>query len=146
MMSRLQPIPLFVCLLFTSSVGVVSAQSTDGQPTTSLTRERVKFETSEYLRTHQFDEIANTWVLKPGFEPPVGVKSRDEVRDEREQFLRNNRYDDATSSWVSLKGEPRNLSKLSRERVRFETSEFLRSYRWDEVNNGWVKKIASKNK
>ena len=102
-----------------------------------LTREQVKMERDEFLKSHRYDNLADNWVMKPEFEAPAGVKTRDQVRAERNEFLRNNRYDETTSSWVPLKGEVASASTKSRQQVREETRQFMRTHRWNEAKEVW---------
>jgi|GEM_PF-2027994 hypothetical protein len=147
-MKRLRVMSLLLAGLFVASTaGVVTAQNTGDKPATSVTREQVKMERDEFLRTHEYDPDIDNWVLKPGIDAPTGMKPRADVKAERNDFLRNNRWDDATSSWVSLKGKPRKMSTLSREQVRNETRQFNRTHRYDEINSTWVAKpVRTKKK
>lgn len=139
MAKRLRIIPLVLLgLCLASTAGVVNAQSASGTASASVTREQVKMERDEFLKTHRYDTDYDTWVMKPGSEPPAGMKSRDEVKGARNEFLRNNRWDEPTSAWVSLKGAPREMSSLSREQVRSETRNFNRTHRWDDATSTWV--------
>lgn len=135
----LRIIPLVLLgLCFTSTTGVANAQSAGEKASAAVTREQVKMERDEFLKTHRYDTDYDTWVLKPGSEPPAGMKSRSEVKEARNEFLRNNRWDEPTSTWVSLKGAPREMSTLSREQVRSETRQFNRTHRWDDASSSWV--------
>lgn len=128
--------------------GLLLAQGVQAQGTQSpvQTREQVRMETKEFLRTHRWEEATDTWVLKSGFEPPAGVRSRAEVKAERNAFLAANRWNEAESRWVPIKGEPRNMSSLTRDEVRRETAAFLRSHRWDEEKSAWIDRPAAGKK
>lgn len=102
-----------------------------------LTREQVKMERDEFLKTHRYDNLADNWVMKPEFEAPAGVKTREQVKAERNEFLRHNRYDETTSSWVPLKGSVAPVSTKSRAQVREETRQFMRTHRWNEAKEVW---------
>ena len=108
-----------------------------GASQSTATREQVKMERDEFLRTHRFDLQSDNWVLKPEFEGPVGVKSRDQVKAERSEFLRNNHFDDNTSTWVPIKGGAVPAGSMTRQQVRDETKQFMRTHQFDEVNQMW---------
>lgn len=144
MMKRLHV--LFLGLLFASTAGMVSAQGVGDKAGTSMSREQIKKERDEFMRTHQYDNAAENWVLKPGVEPPAGMKPRAAVKAEREEFLRNNRYDGPSEKWVSLKGTPRDLSTMPREQLRAETNQFIRTHRWDPVTDTWVEQAPRTKK
>lgn len=140
-------IPLVLLgLCFTSATGVANAQGASEKASATMTREQVKMERDEFLKTHRYDTDYDTWVLKPGAEPPAGMKSRAEVKEARNEFLRNNHWDEATSTWVSLKGAPREMSTLSREQVRSETRQFNRTHRWDDASSSWVEEAPRAKK
>lgn len=143
--SRMQALPFLLGLVLTTS-NLVSAQTTAAPA--PLTREQVKMEREEFMKSHSYDAASDNWVLKPGFEAPAGVKTREQVKAERDEFLRNNRYDEATSTWVPLKGSVAPASAKTRQQVREETRLFLRTHRWDEVNQIWqeFKPAAKKSK
>lgn len=145
-MKRLQAIPLLLGLLFASTAGVVSAQSAGGMTSASPTREQIKMERDEFIKTHRWDEVSSNWVLNSGYEPPVGMKSRAEVEAERDEFLRNNKYDMRVNDWVPLKTQPRDLSTMSRAEVRSETRHFTRTHRWDDTASAWVEVPPMKKK
>ena len=143
-MKRMQIASLVLGLLLGATGGVVNAQSVGAQAEASNTREQVKMDRDEFLKTHRWE--GDNWVLKPGFEAPAGMKSRAEMKAERNEFLRNNRWEQATSSWVPLNAQPRDISTLTRAQMRAETAEFQRTYKWDEVTQTWVQKSPSKKK
>lgn len=143
---HLQVLPLLFGLIFACTAGVVNAQSAGEQAGAPLTRAQVKMERDEFIRTHQYDQATETWILKPGIEAPAGMKSRAEIKAARDEFLRNNRFDSATETWVPLKAEPRNLSTMSREQVREETRHFVRTRRWDDLTQTWVEQTSAAKK
>lgn len=126
----------------TSPMMQVAAPATtpDAAP---LTRMQARMDRDEFLKTHRWDPVSDTWSLRQGIEPPVGVKTRAEVKAERDEFLRNNKWDDARSGWRPMGGTPRDLNAMSREQVRRETAQFTRTHRWDEPSESWVDKRAS---
>ena len=137
------PLLLSLCVGFTTNMA--NAQSVGDNAASSLTREQVKKDRGEFLRTHHYDTVSENWVLKPDFEPPTSMKTRAEVRAERAEFIKTHKYDTVSDTWVPLKGEPK--SELTREQVRAETAQFIRTHEWDEEAGGWVeKKVVSKKK
>lgn len=110
------------------------------------TRAEVKAECLEFMRTHQWDEGAGNYVLRPGMKgpaaanPPEGVRTRAEVRAERDKFLQANRWDEASSAWVPIAGTPRDLSSISSAQMHKEMKAFVRSYRWDEASDAYVER------
>jgi len=114
--------------------------------TGSPTRQQVKMERDEFLKTHRWDEASEEWMLKSGVEPPVGVKSRAEVKAERDSFLRTHRWEEPSGTWKTIGGEPRNLSGLSREQVKQDTARFLGTHRWDEQSESWVERAPLRPK
>lgn len=144
-MKRLQVLPLLLGAILATS-GMVNAQTAATKAESTLTREQVKMERDEFLKTHRYDEYNDNWVLKSGFEAPVGLKSRAEVKADRDAFLRKHRYDVAENQWVPLTEEEAKTQK-SREQVRDETKRFMSTHAWDEFNQVWVeKKTAAKKK
>jgi hypothetical protein len=136
---------LLAGLAFSTLAPVALAQSST-TPSTPMTREQVKLERNEFLRSHEWDPNSDNWVLKPGFEAPTGVKTRDEVKAARDEFLRNHRWDGNTSSWVRLREGPRDLGQMSREQVRAETLEFMRTHEWDTTDEHWVDRAVIKRR
>lgn len=99
-------------------------------------RDEVRKETADFLKTHQWDETNGRWMPEDNL--PAGASpTRAQVRDELHVFLRNNRWDDRRGRWVPLKPQ-RRLSTLTREQVRAETEVFLRTHHWDDMAGGWV--------
>ncbi|MEO7161214.1 MAG: hypothetical protein ABJA84_03530 [Polaromonas sp.] len=138
-MKRLQVLPLVLGLFFTFSAAMVNAQTAGATAgATPMTREQVKMERDEFLRTHRWDTETDNWVMKPGIEAPAGMKSRAEVKAEREEFMRNHRWDQVSDNWLPMDKAPRDLSKLSREQVRAEAAQFVRTHRWDDDKSAWV--------
>ncbi len=112
----------------------------DAPAPSAKTREQVKLERNEFLRSHEWDADADTWVLKPEFEAPEGVMSREEVKRERDRFMSTHRWDPDQDQWVSLGAEPRDLDRRTREEVRAETRAFMRTHEWDPDRNLWTDK------
>lgn len=140
---RLKALPLLLGLLC-ATTGMVNAQSAGDNAamptqsmTTPMTREEVKRDRDEFIRTHRWDEEASDWVPKDGKAPATSMKSRAQVKTERNEFLRNNKYDMNNDAWMALKG-PRSMSTMSRDDVKSETREFLRTHRWDDKASKWV--------
>ena len=127
---------LLIALVLGSTLGLAQAQSMDAS--TSPSRSQVKMETKEFLRTHRWEELSDTWLLKSGVEPPTGVMSRATVRAQRDEFLRLNRWDEPSGAWIARKPAPPTISSLTREEVRVETIAFVRTHHWDEEVEGWV--------
>lgn len=128
-----------------ATTGGVHAQSTEEKATMPMssasmpmTREDVKRDRDEFLRTYRWDDEASDWVRKDGRVSPTGTKSRAQVKAERDEFLRTHRYDINNDGWMALKGPPRDMGQMSREEVKAETREFLRTHRWDDVASKWV--------
>ena len=143
--SGVQALPFLLGLVLTTS-NLVSAQTTAAPA--PLTREQVKMEPDEFMKTHRYDPVTENWVMKPGFEAPVGVKSRAEVKAERDDFLRKHRYAVADNQWVPLTDEEAKASNKSRTQVREETRQFMRTHQWDTVKEVWqeIKPAAKKSK
>lgn len=136
---RLQAASLVAGLFFTLAGGVVQAQGTsDPAAAAPLTRDQVKMERDEFIRTHRWDAVAENWVMKEGMEAPAGVKMRAEVKAERDEFLRNNRWNPVSDQWEPLTKGPRDVSKMTRAQVRNETRQFVRTHQWDEAKSAWV--------
>jgi len=120
--------------------GFVSAQAASQPGQSNPTRQQAKMERDEFLRTHRWDGVSETWVLKSNVEVPKGVASRAQVKSDRDAFLSKNRWDPVTETWKPVLGEPRQLSKLSREQVKSETRQFMRTHEWDEDREAWIEK------
>ena len=100
------------------------------------TREQVRKETADFLKTHQWDETQGLWL--PEDNPPGGTSpTRAQVREALHVFLRNHRWDDRRARWLPLNPQ-RRLSTLSREQVRAETAALLRTHHWDDIQGAWV--------
>jgi hypothetical protein len=132
--------------VLTLAAGPVGAQTVmptvnvDAPAPQAKTREQVKLERDEFLRSHEWDADNDAWVLKPEFEAPEGVKSREEVKRERDRFMSTHRWDPDQDEWVSLGGESRDLDRRTREEVRAETRAFLRTHEWDADRSVWKDK------
>lgn len=136
-------IPLLLLgLVFGFTADMVNAQGAGDKAGSSLTREQVKMERSEFIKTHRYDPASENWVMKEGFESPAGMKTRAQVRAERDEFIRMHKYDPATEVWMPLKGEPK--STQTRAQVRAETAQFMRTHMWDGGSEMWVEKKAAK--
>lgn len=145
-MTHLRILPTLLALAITAAVGSVYAQATSASAAAPMTRAQVKMETAEFLKTHRWDEVSETWMLKSGVEPPAGVKTRAEIKAETHQFLSNNRWDESSGSWVSLKDKPRDLSTMTRAQMRAETSRFVRTHMFDEATQTWMDRPQPKKK
>jgi hypothetical protein len=136
-------IPLLVlALVFGFTADMAGAQSSSDKAGSSMTREQVKKERDEFIKTHRYDPISENWVLKEGVESPAGMKTRAQVKAERDEFIKTHKYDEVADAWVSLKGAPKGT--LTREQVRAETAQFVRTHTYDPVNETWVEKKAAK--
>jgi hypothetical protein len=139
MMKHLKVLPLLLGLFFAFNMDVVNAQAA-----ASATREDVKKERDEFMKTHQYDASIESWVLKPGFEPPAGMKGRAEIKAERDEFIKTHKYDAAAETWVPLKAAK---GTMTREQVRAESAAFTRTHKWDDASSTWVEtKTVSKKK
>lgn len=143
-MKNLLIYPLLSGLLLISPATLVYAQ-TDTQAAMPMTREQVKRERDEFIRTHRYDTATENWVFKEGMEPPKSMKPRAEVKAERDEFLRKHHFDQARDIWVPNE-KPRDMSTLTREQVREETAQFIRTHNWDPVKESWVAKPEMKKK
>lgn len=114
----------------------------------SMTREQIRMERDEFLKSHFYDPHTENWVMKPGFEAPAGMKTREQVRAERDEFLRNNRFDYASGFWLPIKGSTGPQSTRTRAQIREETRQFMRTHQWDTAKETWqeVKPSAKKSK
>lgn len=135
-MKRSKAVALAISLSMALTTGIVHAQKTDG----GLTRDQVKMERDEFLRTHKWDNTLDVWTLKSGVEPPTGVKTRAEVRGERDTFLSMNRWNNTLDIFEPVKGAPRDMAKVPRAQVRAETQQFLRTHEWDNQLSKFVDK------
>jgi hypothetical protein len=105
-----------------------------------VTRQQIKMERDEFLKTHRWDEYTETWQMKSGVEPPASIKSRAEVKAARDVFLRNHKWDSTAGGWLPLGAAPRDMSGMTREQVKAETDQFLQTHYWDEESEGWLEK------
>lgn len=137
-------IPLLAGALCVTTPAWTQPQGGSGIGPAPLTRQQVAMERSEFLKTHRWDEPTDTWMLKAGVEPPMGIKSRLEVKQARDQFLASNRWDEKQARWVPLAGAPRNMSTLSRDVVKAETVRFTRTHEWDELTGQWLERGSRK--
>lgn len=128
----------FLAVVLTALMASLAPPPAAAQTPTAATpsREQVRKETADFLKTHQWDEVNGRWMPEENL--PAGASpTRAQVREELHVFLRNNRWDDRRARWVPLKPQ-RRLSTLSREQVRAETEAFLRTHHWDDMAGGWV--------
>jgi hypothetical protein len=139
---KILQISLLLSLMFGLSAEMVNAQVMGDKDAPALTREQVKRERDEFVKTHQYDPVTENWILRKEFEPPKGMKTRAEVKAERDEFIRTHRYDTSEEVWVSLKGEPK--GNLTREQVHAEAVQFLRTHSWDDINSTWTEKPGVK--
>lgn len=140
-MKRSSALSVVVGLALAPLWGAVLAQPSP--PASGATRAEVKMERAEFLKTHMYDAANEVWVLKPGVEAPMGMKSRAQIKAERDEFLKNNRWNEETSSWIPLKGTPRNMESMSREQVKMETAAFFKTHRYDEQSETWSMKTPA---
>jgi hypothetical protein len=142
---KILQIPLLLGLVLGFNAELVKAQNVIDQATTpALTREQVKKDRDDFIKTHRYDPVSENWVLRKEFEPPTGMKTRAQVKAERDEFIKTHRYDNAKEEWVPLNDVPK--ATLSRAQVRAEAAQFIRSYQWDDTNSVWVKKPVSRKK
>ncbi len=135
-----QATPWLAVALLTAGLATNASAAPDTAAVPSaLTRAQVRMDRDEFIRTHTWDPGDEVWVLKPGFEPPMGMKSRAQVAAERDLYLSTHQWNEELG-WVPLPGAPRDISTLKREQVREETRQFLKTHRWDEFNEAWVLK------
>jgi hypothetical protein len=113
-------------------------------PSSAVSRAQVKMERDEFMKTHRWDEASDTYVLRSGVEPPMGVKSRAEVKAERDAFLSKHRWDQPTARWIPLDGAPRAMNNVSRAQVKAETAQFLRTHQWSETSGTYVERPSRK--
>ena len=141
MTHRVRSSSVVLSLVLASVTGVAFAQTAATMP---ATRNEVKMDRDEFLKTHTFDPLGDGWMLKKEFEPPKGVKTRAEVKAMSDDFMRNNRFDTLTTKWVPLGKSPRDMGKMSREEIRQETEYFTRTHYYDQLTEKWVDKPSSK--
>ena len=145
--SALKTIPLATAVSAALMFGAAAHAQTAASPAAAApTREAVKMETADFLRTHRWDDDMSVWVLKSGVDAPTGVKPRAEVKAERDSFLRANRWSNETSTWVPVKGGSRDLGTMSRAQVAAETRQFLATHTFDEEKGAYVAKAPRKMK
>ncbi len=124
--------------------GLAQTSPTPSEP--GLTRAQVKMERAEFLKSHRWDAATDTWMVRPGFEPPEGTKTRAQIKAERDEFLGKHRWDEAQGVWVPRAGAPRVMSSLSRAQVKAETVQFMKTHRWDEAKEEWVDRPARRKR
>ncbi|MCW7538431.1 hypothetical protein OOT46_11330 [Aquabacterium sp. A7-Y] len=135
---------LVASLLASAFVWLVPCADAQTSTQAGKTREHVTMERDDFLKTHEFDPVNNTWSLKDDVEPPVGVKTREEMKAERDAFLSTHRWDERSQSWKPLDGAPKDMDKLSREQVREDTRKFVRTHEYNRETQTWVEKQPKK--
>lgn len=144
-MKTLKFLPIALALAMLPAVTPVSAQTASmADPAAPMTRERVKQDRDEFMRSHQYDTLSDTWTLKPGFDSPAGMKTRAEVKAERDMFMKTHRYNAQSATWTSTGPTPRTTG-LTRAEVQADTKAFMRTHRWDDLGNSWIEVKAGKN-
>jgi hypothetical protein len=131
---------LFSLLMGGVAPGAVRAQTTPEAP---LTRDQVKMERVEFLKTHRWDSRLETYVMRESASPPQGVKSRAEIKAQRDEFLATHRWEDSTG-WVPKTPAKPAGATLPREQVRNETAQFMQTHRWSEESDSWVERSPRK--
>lgn len=142
----LRTIPLATAMTAAVMFGAAAHAQTAASPAAAPTREAVKMETVDFLRTHRWDDETSAWIMKSGFDAPAGVKPRAEVKAERDAFLRANRWDNQTSAWAPVAGGSRDLGAMSRAQVAAETKQFLATHTFDEEKGAYVARAPRKTK
>jgi hypothetical protein len=102
-------------------------------------RDQVKMERSEFLKSHRYDAGTMDWVLKPGMEAPAGVMTRAEIIAERDKFLSTHRWTGSTQGWVQLQ-TPREMSKVTRTQVKMEVEAFRKTMTFNNETGQWMPK------
>lgn len=137
--------PMLIGLTLASAGLPTLAQTTVAAAAAPVTRQQIRMQRDEFLKTHRWDEASGLWTLRPGVEPPPGIKSRALVMAERDEFLRAHQWDDA-QGWLPVPGTTRDLGNRSREQVRAETRAFLATHVWDEPTEKWVMRAERRPK
>jgi hypothetical protein len=145
-MNKTSSLAMLALLGALASPAPLLAQTSPSTAAPGTTRAQVKMERAEFLKSHRWDSATDTWVIRPGFEPPEGVKTRAEIKAERDEFLSKHRWDEARSDWVPRAGAPRVVSSVSRAQVKAETVQFMKTHRWDESKEEWVDRQAPKKR
>lgn len=122
-------------LLLAVALGL-SAPIIHAQTAAPLTRIEVKMDRDAFLATHRWHEATDTWVLKSGVVPPMGVKPRSEVKAERDAFLAGHRWDSQGSRWIPDL-TPRQPSSMSRAQMMADMKQFTRTHEWSEDTGRW---------
>ena len=143
-MKKVPALPIALSLLIGSvAFNTHAATAAAGAPAAPPTRNQVRMERDEFLRTHQWNETSDVWTLKSGVLPPAGVKSRTGVKAARDEFLRNNKWDESAGGWRPLKAAPRDIGGMSREQVRAKARSVMRTHTWDEATEAWVARATA---
>lgn len=131
----------YLSSLILSAVLVALSAATYAQTTStpgvSATRNEVRMERDEFLKTHKYDEINSEWIPHAPFSSDY---SRAEVRAARDKFLSMNRWDEANDDFTPMVDTPRNMSTVSPAARKMETMQFMRTHMWDNGSSAWVKK------
>lgn len=133
---KILQIPLVLGLIVGFNPALVYAQTPGETTAQALTREQIKKERDEFIKTHRYDSETDNWVLRKEYEPPASMKTRAQVKAERDEFIKTHKYDYATDSWVPLNGEPKGTQ--TRAQVRAEAAQFLRTHTWNDIESSWV--------
>jgi hypothetical protein len=135
------------CIRTLATAAVLGLPAAFAQPSvgaaTPLSRENVRAETVEFLRTHKWDEGVGSYVPKTVVAVPSYATSRAEIRSQTESFLKLNRWEEEQSAWVPRAGAERQVTSTSRAQVKEETRQFLRTHKWDDAASGYVERPVS---
>ena len=135
-----------IAIASTGALAQSQINTNDTMAAPSLTRQEVKMERNEFLRTHRMTADGD-WVLRPGFMPPAGVQTptetRAQVKMDRDEFLRTH-HEETADVWVLNHGvappEGVPVHNLTRQEVRMDRDEFLRTHEWRGASGDWVLK------
>ncbi len=143
-MKALTSISTLIALAIVTTSTVSVAQTASEKSATPATRNEIKMERQDFMKSHRYDDVLEVWTLKPEYEPPKGVKSRTEIIAERNKFLSMNRYDAGTQDWVKISGSPRDMSTMSRDEVKRERDAFTSTHMFDNTLGTWSLKNPRK--
>jgi hypothetical protein len=122
-----------VALAIATTSTISLAQTSSEKAAPSATRNEIKMERQEFMKSHRYDDVLEIWTLKPEYEAPAGMKTRAEIIAERNTFLSMNRYDAGTQEWVKLPGSPRDMSTMTRDQVKRERDAFSSTHTFDNT-------------
>jgi hypothetical protein len=128
--------PLILSAVLIAMSAATYAQTTS-KPAATVTRNDVRMERDEFLKTHKYDEINSEWTPHAPFSSDY---SRAEVKIARDKFLSTNRWDEANDDFTPMVETPRNMSTVSPAERKIETMQFMRTHMWDNASSAWVKK------